>query len=92
MGKKRLRKKIVSAGKRRLIGVLSERAVKDSRSPLQAHVIKVESWARGQNPWLTIENPDKSQTNRKFIKVRANDYLGPWRISAKEAKAMGAEA
>ena len=29
-----------------------------------------------QNPWLTIENPSKEQTNRKFIRVRANDYWG----------------
>ena len=36
----------------------------------------VDSWKNLQNPWLTIENPSKEQTNRKFIRVRANDYWG----------------
>jgi hypothetical protein len=90
LGKKKLRKKLTSKGQRRKVGKLVARAVKDGRSVLEASLIKVESWAKGQNPWLTIANPDKSQTNKAFIKVRANDYFGPWKV--KENKLPGAEA
>lgn len=31
------------------------------------------AWEKGQNPWITIENPNKEQTNKKFIRVRMND-------------------
>lgn len=90
MGKKKLRKKLTSKGLRRKVSSLMSRAVKDGRSALETSLIKIESWARGQNPWLTIANPDKSQTNKPWIKVKANDYLGYWK--AKENKLPGAEA
>ena len=90
MGKKKLRKKLTSKGLRRKVSSLISRAVKDGRSALETSLIKIESWARGQNPWLTIANPDKSQTNKPWIKVKANDYLGPWKV--KENKLPGAEA
>ena len=43
---------------------------------IQGYANLVDSWKNLQNPWLTIENPSKEQTNRKFIRVRANDYWG----------------
>jgi len=40
------------------------------------------AWAKGLNPWLTIANPDKSQTNRLNIRVRANEHWGdPKRVA-----------
>lgn len=32
-----------------------------------------KAWAKGQNPWITIENPNKNETNKKFIRVKMND-------------------
>jgi len=37
---------------------------------------KYEAYLNGKNPWFTIENPNKTETNRKFIRVRAEDWLG----------------
>lgn len=37
---------------------------------------KQKAWLNGSNPWLTIENPNKEQTNKKFIRVRMNDMNG----------------
>lgn len=37
---------------------------------------KQKAWLRGSNPWLTMENPNKEQTNKKFIRVRMNDLNG----------------
>ena len=34
---------------------------------------KQNAWLKGQNPWITIENPSKEQTNKRFIRVRMND-------------------
>jgi len=31
------------------------------------------AWAKGQNPWMTIENPNKNETNKRFIRVKMND-------------------
>ena len=31
------------------------------------------AWVKGQNPWMTIENPNKNETNKRFIRVKMND-------------------
>lgn len=40
-----------------------------------------KAWLKGSNPWITIENPNKEQTNKRFIRVRMNDLM---RGTAKE--------
>ena len=37
------------------------------------------AWKRGRNVVLTIENPNKTETNKKFIKVNAKDIWGEHR-------------
>ena len=34
------------------------------------------AWAKGKNVVLTIENPNKNETNKRFIKVNAKDVWG----------------
>jgi hypothetical protein len=34
------------------------------------------AWAAGKNPWVTVVNPNKAETNKPFIRVRANDIWG----------------
>lgn len=34
------------------------------------------AWLANKNPWVTIENPNKEQTDRRFIRVRANELWG----------------
>jgi hypothetical protein len=31
----------------------------------------LSAWKKGQNPWITVTNPNSLETNRRFIKVRA---------------------
>jgi len=50
--------------------------VRADRSITDKYTNLVDSWKNLQNPWITIPNPSKEQTNRSFIKVRANDYFG----------------
>ena len=39
-------------------------------------IAKVKAWQSGKNVMLTVENPNKNETNKKFIRVNANDV---WR-------------
>jgi len=34
------------------------------------------AWAKGLNVVLTMENPNKAQTNKRFIRVNARDVWG----------------
>jgi hypothetical protein len=44
-----------------------------SDDPGQKMLNKQKAWLKGQNPWITIENPNREQTNKRFIRVRMND-------------------
>ncbi len=37
---------------------------------------KWKAYLKGQNPWVTIANPAKEVTNKRFIRVRMNDHYG----------------
>ena len=50
-----------------LSGIRKEKYEGDKMLDLQ------RAWVKGQNPWMTIENPNKNETNKKFIRVRMND-------------------
>jgi hypothetical protein len=34
------------------------------------------AWAKGKNVVLTIENPNKNETNKRYIRVQARDLWG----------------
>ena len=70
MGKKRCRKKYVSKGSR------VSHSGKSNHSSAQRFIFKHAAWKKKQNPWLTVENPNKAETNRLFIRVRADDWWG----------------
>lgn len=76
MGKKRFRKKLTSKRIHSNVnrGVLQ--AIRSERSYLTKLENISRAWKKLLNPWITIENPDKSATNKKFIRVRTNDYWG----------------
>lgn len=76
MGKNNQRAHTVSKGERRSINKEITRAVRAERTYLDKYYFKVKAWVSGKNPWITIENPDKNATNKRFIRVRALDYLG----------------
>ncbi len=39
-------------------------------------VNQLAAWKRGRNVVLTIENPNKNETNKRFIRVNARDLKG----------------
>ena len=75
MGKKVKRKTYVSKGQRDSVSRSTVKAVRRDVSAFDREIHKVNAWIAGKNPWITIANPSK-ETNRKFIKVRANAEWG----------------
>ena len=45
-------------------------------SELARSINQIDAFLKGKNVVLTIENPNKNETNKKFIRVNARDY---WR-------------
>jgi hypothetical protein len=84
MGKKKQRKTRTSKGIHSSTNRAIWTAVRTERSSWDEHQFKLDAWKSLQNPWITVENPNKSQTNRKFIRVRANEYYGPPRAKQPE--------
>jgi hypothetical protein len=67
MSKKSSGKTYTSKGERR-----SSVSTK-TKDPGQKMLNLQKAWLKGLNPWITIENPNKNETNKRFIRVRMND-------------------
>jgi len=76
MGKKKSRAHQVSKGERKSVARKTLLAVRRDRSYSEKISFITKHWAKGENPWITIKNPDKKQTNMKYIRVRTNDVWG----------------
>ena len=76
MGKKRSRASQTSKGEmRNVVNGLS-----DDRTELQRVNDKMRAHLKGKNVMLTIENPNKSETKKPFIRVPAKEQ---WRHTGK---------
>tara|TARA_Y100001963_G_C6556220_1_gene342149 strand:- start:386 stop:646 length:261 start_codon:yes stop_codon:yes gene_type:complete len=69
MGKKKSRATYVSKGERR--SVVNGKHHKSDWTPLQEANHKIDAWAKGKKVFLTIENPNKNETAKPFIRVPA---------------------
>lgn len=76
MGKKKTRSKVTSGGVHSSVNKNLTRAVRAARTEQEKNAFKINAWSKLQNPWITIANPNKEATNRRFIRVRANDLWG----------------
>jgi hypothetical protein len=77
MGKKKSRDKQISKGQRRSVNPLWSKMIRlDYRGSIQEQYNKYQAFLRGKNVMLTIENPNKNETNKKYIKVPAREV---WR-------------
>lgn len=75
-GKKSSGKTYVSKGQHSNVSKSTLRLMRASKSDAEKFLDKQKAWLKGSNPWLTIENPNKEQTNKKYIRVRMNDLRG----------------
>lgn len=71
MGKKRYRKAYTSKGQRpnvskKTLGLMSE----------GSNILdKVDAWKKGKRGYVTIPNPNKQETNRRFIKITFEQFF-----------------
>jgi len=73
MGKKSSGKNYTSKGQRNCVSASTRRLMREDLSGAEKMLNKQAAWLNGENPWLTITNPDKTDTSRLFIRVRMND-------------------
>lgn len=76
-GKKASGSSYTSAGINSNVSRSTLNGMKKDRNPGVKMLNLQKAWLKGLNPWITMENPDKNDTSRRFIRVRMNDtYLG----------------
>jgi len=63
-----------SKGERRNVARSTLKLMKPTKSEKFRN--KFEAYLNGKDPWFTIENPNKEQTNKRYIRVKASEYLG----------------
>lgn len=79
MAKKKQRAHQVSKGEGSNVSKSLINAVRREMSGAEKMVNKVKAWRKGQNPWITIDNPNPNETNKRRIRVKANSYFGSYR-------------
>ena len=50
--------------------------MKRDRNPSEKVINIQKAWLANKNPWVTIDNPNKEQKDKRFIRVRANELWG----------------
>lgn len=70
MGKKSSGKTYTSKGER--ISSMST----STRNPAERALNQLKAWREGRNVVMTIDNPNKNETNKRFIRVNARDLKG----------------
>lgn len=63
--------KYVSKGERRAIAKDVCKSVKRDRTAVDYWTTKQKAWLAGKNPWITVDNPNTAETNKRKIRVRA---------------------
>ena len=79
MGKKRSRTSQTSKGERSSVNQKVARAtrkMRDELNPFRQLLDQQAAWKRGKNVVLTVQNPNKAETNKMFIKVPAWQVWG----------------
>lgn len=84
MGKKSSGKNYTSKGERNNVNTKTLNGIRAEKDPGNKMLDIQQAYLKGQNPWITIDNPNKEQTNKKKIRVRVNDMLGHPKERAKK--------
>ena len=73
MGKKTKRAKYTSRGTVPTVSRDTKKAVRKERSYMEKLEAQLKAWAKNKKTMVTIANPDKNATNKRFIRVPGND-------------------
>lgn len=72
-------KGFVSEGKHSNVSRKTRTDMKRSVNAGEKLFSKYKAWLAGKKVKITIENPDKTQTNRQYITVSGDEYFGKGR-------------
>ena len=89
MGKKKTRSKYTSSGECPTISRSISNSVRQDVSDATTLLRQLKMWGKGKRTMVTIENPNKNETNKRFVRVEGNDprAFGPWKRAIKEVGA-----
>lgn len=76
MAEKGSGKTYTSKGERHNVSRSTLSGVKRDRDPSEKVINVQRAWLEGRNPWVTLANPNKEQTNKRFVRVKANELWG----------------
>ena len=65
-----------SKGERRNVAKSTRKQMRDAVTPLTIMSNKMKAWRAGKNVIVTIPNPNKKETNKKFIMLNAKEVWG----------------
>ena len=80
MGKKKKSDGYTSMGLHSNVSKDTLKAMRKERSHLDTMINKYDAFKKGKNVMLTIENPNKNETKKPFIRVPAKEQ---WRHTGK---------
>ena len=85
MGKKTKRAKYTSKGGPRAISRDTLKSMRSDRTETDKILDKLKVWSRGKKVMVTIPNPNKNETNKRFIRVEGTHpaAFGPWKREEK---------
>jgi hypothetical protein len=76
MGKKRSRDSQTSKGQRPNVNKKIRNDVRrDYMDSLDRSINQIKAYAKGKRVMLTVPNPNKNETNKRFIRIAAEEYL-----------------
>lgn len=76
MGKKRSRDTQTSKGQRPNVNKKIRNDVRrDYMDSLDRTINQMRAYAKGKRVMLTVPNPNKNETNKRFIRIAAEEYL-----------------
>ncbi len=69
-------KTYTSKGERKNVSAKILNGIKTEALPSDKQINIQKAWLAGQNPWVTLDNPNKENTKERKIKRKANDLWG----------------
>jgi len=75
MPKEKIKGKL-SKGLRFAVDPSLTKSIRADRSYLTQLNILRKAWSKGYNPWVSIDNPNGNETNKRKIKVKLNSIWG----------------
>jgi len=86
MAGKAKRAKYTSKGQRESVSKDTVKALRNEKSDLDKILNKLKVWSKGKKVMVTIPNPNKNETNKRFIRVEGthSGAFGPWKRPDKD--------